>query len=72
MDTYRFELFRLHHAIGIYPVTLYLDNEIHKEFNITGDFKEIKSEKDFIEFLTKVLQCDRVRRVIGALMKLSK
>lgn len=72
MDTYKFELLRLHHTIGIYPVKLYLDDEIHKELNLTGIFKDIESEKDFIEFLTKVLQSKRVKRVIGALMKLSK
>ena len=72
MDTYRFELFRLHHNIGIYPVRVHLDSELKKELYIATSFKVINNEKDFIEFLRKVLQSQRVRRVIGALMKLSK
>ncbi|MDN3365490.1 hypothetical protein QU577_27495 [Priestia megaterium] len=72
MDTYRFELFRLHHGIGIYPVTIRLDNDIQKELQLPGTYKEIESEEDFVEFISKVLQSLRVKRVIVALMKLSR
>lgn len=72
MDTYRFELFRLHHGIGIYPVMIRLDNDIQNELQLPGTFKEIYSEEEFEEFLSEVLQSTRVKRVIAALMKLSK
>jgi len=72
MDTYRFELFRLHHGIGIYPVMIRLDKDIHQELQLPGTYEEIYSEEAFVKFLSEVLQSTRVKRVIVALMKLSK
>lgn len=72
MDKYQFEVLRLHHGIDIYPVYIHVDADTKKEINLTSRYMEVTSEEEFINFLSKVLKSDRIRNVIGAIIKLSK
>lgn len=72
MDNYQFEMFKYSHDIIIYPTTILLDRETKEELGLSDKFEVVGSEQEFIDFLSKVFKTERIKRVIGALMKLSK
>lgn len=77
LDNYRFTLLRLSHDIAIYPVKILVDSAVSKELDLTpstrglGQFKA-NSPEEFENFLQNVFQSERVRRIVGSIIALSK
>ncbi len=73
---YRFWLLSFSHDITLYPVEIRLDEVLSEELQlleiITGQTITINEPEQVEEFLASVLRSERVSKVIGFIMKLSK
>jgi hypothetical protein len=73
LQNYCFNLLIFTHDITIYPVFFYLEEGIGKELktNPQGDL-QIDDEANLERFIQQILRTDRVKRVIGSMIRLSR
>ncbi|MCR4315107.1 MAG: hypothetical protein NUW37_02025 [Planctomycetes bacterium] len=71
---YKFRLMTITHDISIYPVTIdELDSEVRNGIGWTKPTNPLaNNQEDFNSLLGKILKTDRVRKVIGGILGLSK
>lgn len=75
LDNYSFNVLKFSHDITFYPVQFNVDEKIGIELNLTkkvfGYYHEVKTPDDLDAFLTVVLSSNRLKDVIGSIMRLS-
>ncbi len=76
LDQYRFNVLFFYHDITLYPVKFYLDEKIGSELGIKksgfGYIQQMDSPDNLESFLQAVLRSERVKNVVGSIMRLSK
>jgi hypothetical protein len=77
MENYRFNVMMFSHDIALYPVKFRLDEQLGKEFQLpqsalNGYVTECNDPEGVESLLTAVLNSERIRKVVGSLLKLSK
>ena len=76
LDNYRFTLLKLSHDIAIYPVKMLVNEEVSKELKLQvtsgGGAFVAASPEEFEEILQRIFQSDRLKKVIGSIIALSK
>lgn len=76
LDDYSFRVLLFSHDITLYPVTFSLDEKIAIELgikkSIEGYIKSIDAPEDLDNFLSAVLKSERVKSVVGSIIRLSK
>lgn len=68
---YRYKLFSIQNPIDFYPVTFRLDIDIKNEILGNSDFSDevfANNEQDFITVLSWILQSEKTKRVVHALL----
>ncbi len=73
LENYKFKVFSMSHDIIFYPVSVFLDNDIKTELEMShlSMVERLHSEEEFTTFLKKVLKSKKVSTVIGSIIKLS-
>lgn len=72
---YRFRVLSFSHNITLYPVKLNLDSELGKELGIEAKanyLMSIQSPDELKILINAVLKSERILKVIGSIIKLSK
>ena len=77
LESYRFNVLMFSHDITLYPVRFRVDEKIGSELGIKrkiaeGCVTEIDSPEALETFLARVLITERLKSVIGSIMRLSK
>ncbi len=75
LENYRFNVLCFSHDITLYPVKFRLDEKIAKELGIGSKYDRthnIGSEEELEKFISSVLTSERVKDVVGSIMRLSK
>ncbi len=77
LENYRFHVLSFSHDITLYPVRFLVDEEIGNELRIEKESedrftKTIDAPEDLEGFLSAVLTSERVKSVVGSIMRLSK
>jgi len=72
LENYSYKILSFSHGIEMYPVTLNIDSEIRKELNIKDIFVEVKSPQELESLLEKILTSNKISRVIGSIITMSK
>ncbi len=77
LEGYSFKVLSFCHDITFYPVKLKLDSNIANELGIGNPFSDtkiesIESPEKLQNFVGKILNSDRIKKVIGSIIKLSK
>lgn len=72
LTNYSYRVLSFSHDITFYPIELNVDSEIKKELNIEHKLVKVESPEQVESFLQTILRSDRVSRVIGAIIKLTK
>ncbi|BCS94527.1 hypothetical protein DSLASN_01590 [Desulfoluna limicola] len=70
LNNYSFKVFNFSHEIALYPIKIHLDELLAKELN-TNISIEIRNEAHFISILGKTLNSNRIKDVVGSIIKLS-
>lgn len=70
---YKFRAFLMYHAVMLYPVTIFLEDGICTEIKgFTCDFIKAENEEEFTELLGRILNSERVTKIIENLLVLNK
>jgi hypothetical protein len=77
LGNYSYKLFSISHDIDLYPVNIFLENEMIKEIlgdRYTSNIKAIKcsNEAHFIGTLGRVFAAKRTRNIITSLLQMTK
>ena len=74
LQNYRFRVFSFSHDVSLYPVQVSLDRELHREFQLPTHENAVTvgSPAEAEKFLGEVFHSDRLKKVIGAILKLSR
>ena len=77
LEKYRFRVLSFSHDIAFYPVLIRLDELLGKELKIPEGPSEaptitINEPEELEKFLSSVLRSERIGKVVGSLIKLSK
>jgi hypothetical protein len=76
LDDYSFNVLTFSHDITLYPVEFRLDEKIGRELDILksafGYTVSIEAPEKLEEFLSRVFNTERVKSVIGSIIRLSK
>jgi len=72
LENYRFKVLSFSNDITFYPVNLDIDSGIKKELGIKDLFVKVDSPVELESLLQKFFSSDRLSKVIGSIMKLSK
>ena len=74
IQNYRFRVFSFSHDVTLYPVQVSLDTELQKEFQLPTHLNGVTlgSPAEAEKFLGEVFHSDRIKKVIGAILKLSR
>lgn len=77
LENYRFTVFTFSHDITLYPVKFKLDEKIAKELGVTkqilnGYIQSIDAPEQLTPFLARVLNSERLKSVVGSIIRLSK
>jgi len=77
LKNYRFTVLMFSHDITLYPVKFRLDEKIGEELGVlysplTRHSKEIHDPASLETFVTQILRTERIKSVIGSIMRLSK
>jgi hypothetical protein len=67
---YSFKVFDFSYPITIYPAKITLDELIAEEMQCDDEFS-VNNEDEFISILIKILNSERIKDVIGSIIKLS-
>jgi CRISPR/Cas system-associated protein Csx1 len=70
LEGYSFKILDFSHPITIYPVKVTLDELIADEIQCDREF-DINNENEFISILGKVVNSDRIKDVVGSIIRLS-
>ncbi len=70
LEGYSFKVLDFSHPITMYPVKVTLDELIADEVQSDQEF-EIQNENEFIPILGKVLNSERIKDVVGSIIRLS-
>jgi len=70
LKNYSFKVFDFSHDITLYPTTIEFDLPLAKELEI-DNVLEIKDEQQLINLLIKVFSSDRIKEIIGSIIKIS-
>ncbi len=73
LGNYRYKLFEIRHGIELYPARIALDDEesvkeIFPWITNSGRVVEAGSEEEFMEYLRRIFESQKTRRVIGAIL----
>ena len=71
LPNYRFKVLSFSHDITLYPVAFKLDSALAEELRV-GDSLTIGSPEELQIFLERVLTSDRIKNIVGSILKLSK
>jgi len=69
---YRFKVMSFSHDITLYPVSFKVDSEIGKELKLGDGPVLVETPEKLEEFVRSVLTSQRLRTVVGSIMRLSK
>jgi hypothetical protein len=76
LEGYRFKVLTFSHDITLYPVKFLLDELIAKELSVKkeafGYFKVVTDINELENLISSILTCDRMKNVIGSILKLSR
>ncbi|MCC5468358.1 hypothetical protein [Pelosinus baikalensis] len=73
LATYSFAVFSLKHNIPFYPVDIVIEEETRKELGLPGMVEpKLKNEDELIEMLKKIFTSQRINKIIGTLIRMSK
>jgi len=72
LENYSFKVLSFSHDIAFYPAKLNIDSEIKKELNILSRFFKVESPVGLESFLQQLFSSNRLSKVIGSIMRLSK
>lgn len=78
LEKYSFRVLSFSHDITLYPVLIRLDEVLGKELKIPDDpplhgpTKEINEPEQLEKFLSSILKSERLTKIIGSIMALSK
>jgi len=72
LENYSYKVLSFGHDITFYPISLYINSEIRKELGIGQPLVEVESPTELESVLQRVLVSDRLSKIIGAIMKISK
>ncbi|MGF1575607.1 MAG: hypothetical protein ACFCU9_06620 [Cyanophyceae cyanobacterium] len=77
LEGYHFNVLKFSHDITLYPIKFRLDEQIAAELGVKQSavgvfFVEIDSPDKLEEFIARVLRSERVSRVVGSIIRLSK
>lgn len=77
LENYRFTVFKFSHDITLYPVKFKLDEKIAMELGIArkivnGYMQSIDAPEQLDPFLARVLNTERLKSVVGSIIRLSK
>ena len=72
LQNYSYKVLSFGHGITFYPVSLNINSEIRKELDIAQPVVMVESPGELESVLQRVLVSDRLSKVIGAIMKISK
>jgi len=77
IDNYRFRVLSFAHDITLYPVDFQVDEQIGKELQLSrttayGYKTRIGEPSEVEDFLASVLNSQRIKNVVGSIIKLSK
>lgn len=77
LESYRFNVLMFSHDITLYPVKFRLDEQIGKELGVKksllgGCMTAVDSPDALEAVITRVLQSERLKAVVGSIMRLSK
>jgi hypothetical protein len=70
LKNYSFKVFDFSHEITLYPTTVEFDEQLSNELGMAVDI-EIETEDQFIELLSKIFASERIKDIIGSIIKLS-
>ena len=68
---YNFRVLSFSHDITIYPIIVRVEEGVVKELGISSPTR-IKTEEDFVDLIARVFNSKRMKRVVGAMIKLAK
>ncbi len=74
LEGYSFKVMSFSHDITLYPVEFHLDEQLAEELRIRSAFntKKIDNPEELERFLGMVLTSNRIKNVVGSILKLSK
>jgi hypothetical protein len=74
LEGYRYKLFFIRYDIALYPLRIYMDEDILNEIlsdesdTIKSSYVVVESEEDFLEYLRKIFGSKKTKRVINSLI----
>lgn len=68
---YKYRVLFLQYGLGMYPVKVVLDDDIAKEIAI-NETEIIENPENFLDYITKILNSDKVTSVIISLLNIHK
>ena len=72
LPEYSFTVFTFSHDIALYPVTLRLDDSIREELGLKSFLTKPKSREELEGLILAVFTSERIKNVIGGILRLSK
>ncbi|MBU8730442.1 hypothetical protein KM915_10290 [Cytobacillus oceanisediminis] len=72
LPNYHFRVMTFSHEITIYPIYIRFEDEIKKELALQARTLVINNEEEFIQLIEKLFNSERMKKVIGAMIKLAK
>lgn len=70
LRNYSFKVFDFSHEITLYPTTVEFDHPLAEELGIEDEV-EINNEDQMIDLLSKVFTSERIKDIIGSIIKIS-
>lgn len=68
---YKFKAFLIYHSIMLYPVTFIIENGIANEL-ISETLVRVDNEGEFVKCLERILNTERISRIIDSLLILNR
>ena len=65
---YTYKLFDINHSIDLYPVQINLDSGVARELHLGTAFISAENEFEFVEALRKILNTEKTKRIIRAIL----
>lgn len=72
LPDYSYKVLSFSHDITLYPVKLNINSEIRNEIDIKSIVIKVESPQDLESLLEKILKSERISKIIGAIIKMSK
>jgi hypothetical protein len=68
LSNYTYELFKVRHGAGVYPVTVLNESDKPQALSITVEGEELATENEFTRWLGAQLSSDRTKRIVANLL----